>query len=344
MSGVFGSLSDMTVDVEDIVDLTVESLNTEEYIVDHVGYYSEKDYEEKTYTEPLKMIDFACDLYVTVYVVKPTTPVVSTYSVDGIEVLHEEDNTPGEANVSVDKEVYEAGQTVTITVDEIEEGYEFDSIVVVVNDQMTKLEGNSFEMPASNVGVIVYIRRQTYNYTIAGKPGQGLYKETVTFTIELEPDEFLKTAPEGCALINSYVGEDGSMELTYALLLSKNNISVDYEVETISYSAVKVYNGIEWGKKEDPTDKGSAVFNGWSKEVGIYSFAIFSHNETKANLLWLWILLAILALLILLQTILYRKDEKDGREKGGFWKVIRGIGDAWTGLCKKFYGIFHKVD
>ncbi|MBQ7173091.1 MAG: hypothetical protein IJR88_03140 [Clostridia bacterium] len=344
VSGVFGSLSDMTVDVEDIVDLTVESLNTEEYIVDHVGYYSEKDYEEKTYTEPLKMIDFACDLYVTVYVVKPTTPVVSTYSVDGIEVLHEEDNTPGEANVSVDKEVYEAGQTVTITVDEIEEGYEFDSIVVVVNDQMTKLEGNSFEMPASNVGVIVYIRRQTYNYTIAGKPGQGLYKETVTFTIELEPDEFLKTAPEGCALINSYVGEDGSMELTYALLLSKNNISVDYEVETISYSAVKVYNGIEWGKKEDPTDKGSAVFNGWSKEVGIYSFAIFSHNETKANLLWLWILLAILALLILLQTILYRKDEKDGREKGGFWKVIRGIGDAWTGLCKKFYGIFHKVD
>ena len=162
----------------------------------------------------------------------------------------------------------------------------------------------------------------------------------ITLVDTLVEGEVMKEAPEDCTLVSVRFGPNGEMELTYAFSLTENGKDINYRIGDLSYRTLKIINGIEWIGKGDPTGKNGAAFKGWSALVGdTYVFATFE-KTAKANLLWLWILLAILAL-ALLEILLYRKDKKNGRTKGGFWKVIRAIGDGFLAVCKGFYRLFH---
>ena len=287
------------------------------------------------------------NLVVTVYLTStavptPLTP-TPTYQIDDIEVSGDVvvgDETV-DATVSFDKPSYKPGDVVEVTVSDIEEGYELDYIAIVEDGEETPIDGTSFVMPDGKVGVKVYTKRQTYEYSIAGVPDSGLYKDTISFTVTVKEGEVLKEVPEGCVLVSAKVKDNGEMELTYVFSLTENGKDINYRIGDLSYRTLKITNGIEWIDEKDPTGENGAAFKGWSALVGeTYLFATFE-KTAKQSLWWLWILLIIL-ILIALEAILYRKDEKDGREKGGFWKVIRAIGDAIVALSKAFYGLFHK--
>ena len=344
--GVTGDLVDMTdKTVENTITLAVNSLNTTDYKVSYITYRLADSTAETTYTAPFTMLPG--NLVVTVYLTStavptPLTP-TPTYQIDDIEVSGDVvvgDETV-DATVSFDKPSYKPGDVVEVTVSDIEEGYELDYIAIVEDGEETPIDGTSFVMPDGKVGVKVYTKRQTYEYSIAGVPDSGLYKDTISFTVTVKEGEVLKEVPEGCVLVSAKVKDNGEMELTYVFSLTENGKDINYRIGDLSYRTLKITNGIEWIDEKDPTGENGAAFKGWSALVGeTYLFATFE-KTAKQSLWWLWILLIIL-ILIALEAILYRKDEKDGREKGGFWKVIRAIGDAIVALSKAFYGLFHK--
>ena len=343
-AGVTGDLVSMTdKTVEDTITLAVSSLNTTAYKVSYITYRLAGATAETVYSGPFKMLPG--NLVVTVYLTETSvpTPYAPSYKIDDIEVTGDvvDGDDKVDATVSFDKPSYKPGDVVIVTVDDIEEGYELDYIAVVKDGEETPLDGTYFIMPDGKVGIKVYTKRKTYEYSIAGVPDTGLYKDTISFTVTVGKGEVMKEIPEGCVLVSAKVGPNGEMELTYVFSLTENGKDVNYRIGDLSYRTLKIKNGVEWVDANDPTGENGSAFKGWSALVGeTYLFASFE-KTAKLNLWWLWIIL-ILLILIALEVIFYRKDEKDGREKGGLWKVVRAIGDAFIALSRAFYGLFHR--
>ena len=341
VTGDLVSMTDKT--VEDTITLAVSALNTTAYKVSYITYRLADATAETVYSGPFKMLPG--NLVVTVYLTETSVPTPSTpaYKIDDIEVTGDvvvgDDEV--DATVSFDKPSYKPGDVVIVTVDDIEEGYELDYIAVVKDGEETPVDGTYFIMPDGKIGVKVYTKRKTYEYSIAGVPDSGLYKDTISFTVTVKEGEVMKEIPEGCVLVSAVVGPNGEMELTYVFSLTENGKDVNYRIGDLSYRTLKIRNGVEWVDANDPTGENGSAFKGWSALVGeTYLFASFE-KTAKLNLWWLWIIL-ILLILITLEVIFYRKDEKDGRKKGGLWKVVRAIGDAFIALSKAFYGLFHR--
>ncbi len=238
---------------------------------------------------------------------------------------------------------------ITVTVTQ-RDGYDANIVVKKADGTAVTVTGNSFKMPASNVYVSVTYTPKSLNYTINGVAATGKYGDNVTFTVTLNRGQVLKSVSHG-ELLSTVSGEAGSKTLTYAVALTENNLAITYVVEDTAASLFQIFNGALFTGEGDPeSGKKNVVFDGWSEKVaGVLQFAGFRY-EKSTNLLWLWILLAILVLIALIVLIYWlHVSGKIGVNfltrfvcwiVGGFFALCLAI----SGLGLKIAGLFGKSD
>lgn len=170
--------------------------------------------------------------------------------------------------------------------------------VIVSNDtENGKVAGTGkLVMPAYDVKVIEVAKEVTY--TVNGTEFKGLCGTAGTFTVTLAKGASIVTAPNVGTVASFIVNKDGSKTVTYTFEV-KENLAITYTVDTDGPATVQLVNGMTG--KDTATSIKKLAFAGFSDatvfESARYQFALYQAEEAKANLLWLWILIALIVII-----------------------------------------------
>ena len=133
-------------------------------------------------------------------------------------------------------------------------------------------------------------------YTINGVEFNAAAGSVASFDVVLENGQTLAAAPAGCTL-SSMTIVDGKTVYTYTFTV-QNGLAITYTVNTDGNAVTQLVNGME--TKDTETDIKGLKFAGFSGILefanGSYQFALFSAEGKTANLIWLWILLALIVI------------------------------------------------
>ena len=137
---------------------------------------------------------------------------------------------------------------------------------IIVNmstgDILKEVDGKIL-MPASDV--MVFAPDTMVTYTINGEQFTAVLGSIASYEVTLNKNQALKAEPNIGALASYVVNADGSKTLTYTFKVKEADLAITYAIETVS--------------------------------VEDYRFNTYEVEEEKANLLWLWILIALIVLI-----------------------------------------------
>ncbi len=213
------------------------------------------------------------------------------------------------------------GQTVTVSIT-AENGYTIEKLYLLnkTTGARTEITNNSFVMPASDVEILVQAKANVLSFQLKNlSVTNGTSDFTASFgsyasyEITVAKGYYLAQAPSLGKLITYTVNEDGSKTLTYAFAVDAavaNNTVITYKVEKKVAQTLSIANGLLTTEGEPASAVEGLLFNGFATpedarfETAAYRFATYVKLVEPANLLWLWILLAVVILIALI-AILY---------------------------------------
>ncbi|MBE6554222.1 MAG: hypothetical protein E7666_07770 [Ruminococcaceae bacterium] len=220
-----------------------------------------------------------------------------------------------------------AGEVVTV---KVEDRFGYTAQITVKNDagEVIEVTNGTFVMPASAVNVNVTYTAKTFTYTINKKPATGTYMDTISFEIILNKGEVLAKEPNDSALVST-VKDGNTTVLTYVFVLDGEDKAIVYEVERVAPMIYRIFNGALFTGGLLPEVIEGVNFERWSTPLyDSLSFAVFSLVEDEASLLWLWILLAVLAF-ILIVAVIYILALKG--------KIIKGVSRVAIAIVEGFF-------
>ncbi|MBE6633452.1 MAG: hypothetical protein E7620_03800 [Ruminococcaceae bacterium] len=238
----------------------------------------------------------------------------------------------------------------------LKEGYELVSLKWFgdsANGEITKnADGKyTFTMPASNVRVELEQKASDVTIEIAGQNVTTQYGKTITFTVTIPAGEILESAPALGKLVTFVVNSDGSKTLTYALNVTveiKDGTKISYKTAPKLPTVITLSNALVTTEQAPAASIEGLVFAGFAAPESAklnnteYQFAIFNQIDEPANLLWLWITLALIALIVLI-TVLYRLYI-GGRFKPNFFlRFITWIVQMFFYVCLAVSGLVLKI-
>ncbi len=220
------------------------------------------------------------------------------------------------------------------------EGKEIDEITIIKADGTTQTISETFDMPTSDVQVVITEKAKTSKITINGVEYEGSVGDVYTFVIRLASDELLAEAPAGARLVSFTTGEDGSRTLLYAVDVGETNPDLTYRVEKVSAKDNTINNGVLNGTDKDGKAVRYATSDDTTFPSAVYSLAVYeSEGRVSTGLIWLWVLLIILlviAIIVLLYFIILRK----GWGPNFFTRVIVAIVTFLGTICLGVYALF----
>ena len=167
------------------------------------------------------------------------------------------------------------------------------------------------------VNAVVYIEPvadNTVTYKFKGEDKTDIAGAIISFKVTLEAGQILATAPTGCDLTAMTVDADGNTIYTYTFV-AQAGLEITYEVAKDGTAATQLANGVATSATEAETDIKGLKFADWSDALsfanGSYVFALFEVEGKTTNLIWLWILLALIVIIgaIVLIYALYKRDK-----------------------------------
>ena len=167
------------------------------------------------------------------------------------------------------------------------------------------------------VNAVVYIEPvadNTVTYKFKGEDKTAIAGAIISFNVTLEAGQILVTAPTGCDLTAMTVDANGNTIYTYTFV-AQAGLEITYEVAKDGTAATQLANGVATSATEAETDIKGLKFADWSDALsfanGSYVFALFETEGKTTNLIWLWILLALIVIIgaIVLIYALYKRDK-----------------------------------